>query len=284
MQALHLMVSAMYPSAARSRTAASLHRVDPQELFEAELARRGLRHAADVRSGRCVVWVRGAKLAVSLDNLARQLTGDEGDAERVAWFTDQVIAAAGPAALTADRLYWCLEPNDYRDRPDYRAAVSPRLDRVLVHADPVAALIRWITPRALSELGLSADEASERAWSNLGAAARRAPQVTTGPVEGVTLLSFAAGIPSNASLLLAPSLREVVSGVAGWPVLAVAPEHDVVYLWNAAHRELADRLGKMVVRVHASAPYPLSTELFEISDSIRAIGSYRPDDSSAQGR
>src|SRR5260370_42120503 len=98
------MVSAMYPSAARSRTAASLHRVDPQELFEAELARRGLRHAADVRSGGCVVWVRGAKLAVSLDNLARQLTGDEGDAERVAWFTDQVIAAAGPAALTADGL------------------------------------------------------------------------------------------------------------------------------------------------------------------------------------
>jgi len=144
-----------------------------------------------------------------------------------------------------------------------------------VHADPVAALIRWITPRALSELGLSADEASERAWSNLGAAARRAPQVTTGPVGGITLLSFAAAIPSNASLLLAPSLREVVSGVAGWPVLAVAPERDVVYLWNAAHRDLASRLGSMVVRIHTSAAYPLSTELFEISDSIRAIGSYR---------
>ena len=228
--------------------------------------------------------MRGAKLAVSLDNLAGQLTGDNGDAERVAWFTDQVIGAAGPAALTADGLYWCLEPNDYRDMPDYRAAVSSRLDRVLVHADRDAALIRWITQRSLSDLGLPADEAYGRAWSNLDAALGRAPQVTTGPVDGVTLLSFAMGLPSNASLLLAPSLREVVSGIVGWPVLAVAPERDVVYLWNAAHRELADRLGNMVVRVHASAPYPLSTELFEISDSIRAIGSYRPDDSSAQGR
>jgi hypothetical protein len=274
----------MCPSAARSRSAASLHRVDARELFEAELARRGLRHGADVGSGWCVVWVRGAKLAVSLDNLAGQLTGDNGDAERVAWFTDQVIGAAGPAALTADGLYWCLEPNDYRDMPDYRAAVSSRLDRVLVHADPDAALIRWITQRSLSDLGLPDDEAYGRAWSNLDAALGRAPQVTTGPVDGVTLLSFAMGLPSNASLLLAPSLREVVSGIVGWPVLAVAPERDVLYLWNAAHRELADRLGKMVVRVHASAPYPLSTELFEISDSIRAIGSYRPDDSSAQGR
>src|SRR5258708_32385777 len=106
----------MYPSAARSRTAASLHRVDPQELFEAELARRGLQHAADVRSGRCVVWVRGAKLAVSLDNLARQLTGDEGDAERGAWFTDQGIAAAGPAALAAAGVVrWC-GPNSSPDR------------------------------------------------------------------------------------------------------------------------------------------------------------------------
>lgn len=257
--------------------------MEARELFEAELARRGIRHA-EAGPGRFVIWVDGAKLLVSLDNLARQLTGDDDDRGRVAWFADQVISAAGPAALTPDGLYWHLEPNDYQDQPGYRAAVSPRLDRVLVHADPGAALIRWITPRALSELGLPAEAASERAWSNLDAAARRAPQVTTGPVDGITLLSFAVGLPSSASLLLARSLRDVVSGVAGWPVLAVAPERDLVYLWNARHRELAVRLGHMVVRMHASAPYPLSTELFEINESIRAIGRYQPGDSSAQGR
>lgn len=202
----------------------------------------------------------------------------------MAWFTDQVIGAADPAALTADGLYWHLEPNDYQDRPDYRASVSPRLDRVLVHADPGGALIRWMTPRALSELGLSADAAAERAWSNLDQAARRAPQVTTGPKDGVTLLSFAAGSPSSASLLLAPALREVVSGVAGWPILAVAPERDLVYLWNARHHDLAARLGPMVIRMHASAHYPLSAELFAISDTIRAIGSYQPADRTGQQR
>jgi len=57
---------------------------------------------------------------------------------------------------------------------------------------------------------------------------------------------------------------------------------DLAYLWNAGHRELADRLGNMLVCMHASAPHPLSTELFEISDSIRAIGSYRPGDGAAR--
>jgi hypothetical protein len=79
--------------------------VDAGELFEAELARRRLQHASDAGSGRCVVWAGGVKLVVSLDNLARQLTGDDGDADRVAWFTDRVIGAAGPAALTPDGLY-----------------------------------------------------------------------------------------------------------------------------------------------------------------------------------
>jgi hypothetical protein len=115
--------------------------------------------------------MHGKKLTVSLDKLARQLAGDDRDAGRVAWFADQVIGAAGPAALTADGLCWHLQPNDYQDRPEYRAAVSPRLDRVLVHADPGTALIRWITPRVLSELGLSAGGTGPRKLS--GPAVRR---------------------------------------------------------------------------------------------------------------
>jgi hypothetical protein len=248
--------------------------VDARELFEAELARRGLRHADDDASGRFVVWVSGQRLPVSLDNLGRQLAGDDGDARRVAWFTDQVLATAAPAVLSADGLYWHLEPNDYQDAAEYRAAVTLKLDRVLVHADPGGELIRWITPRDLSELGLTAREASERAWSNLDAAVRRAAQVTTGPVDGVTLLGFAMAVPSCASLLLAPSLRDAVTAVVGWPVLAVAPERDFVYIWSGGHRELISRLGTVVMRTHRDGPYPLSTEVLEIGDTIRAIGSY----------
>lgn len=214
---------------------------------------------------------------VSLDNLARQLTGSGDHGEYVSRFADQVLAAAASASLTPAGLYWCLEPSDYEDGAPYREVISPRLDRVLVHADASGLLIRWITVRALSEMGLSAGEASERAWSNLDAALSWAERVTFQAPGGVTMVSFAASrpLPSKASLLLAPSLREAVSDVTGWPVFAVAPDSDFIYIWDASQRELIGRLGGVVTREHARAPYPLSTEVLHIGDSIRAVGSYR---------
>jgi hypothetical protein len=213
---------------------------------------------------------------VSLDNFARQLTGSGDHGELVSWFADQVLAAAQPASLTPAGLYWCLEPSDYKDSAPYREAISPRLDRVLVHANADGSQIRWITVRALSEMDLSVGEASERAWINLDAALRRAERVTFQAPGGVTLLSFAASrpLPSKASLLLAPSLSEVVSDVTGWPVLAVAPDSNFIYIWDASQRELIGRLGGVVTREHARAPHPLSTEVLHIGDSIRAVGSY----------
>ncbi len=85
---------------------------------------------------------------------------------------------------------------------------------------------------------------------------------------------FAAALPSKAPLLLAPALREMIEDVVGWPVLAVAPDSDFVYLWNASRRDLTTSLGGIVTREYARAPYPLSTEIFQIGDSLQAIGTY----------
>jgi hypothetical protein len=60
--------------------------------------------------------------------------------------------------------------------------------------------------------------------------------------------------------------RLVVSATA-------APDRDFVYVWNARHRDLIGRLGGAVTREHAHAPLPLPAEVFEVGDSIRAIGS-----------
>lgn len=240
-----------------------------------ELASRGLRYNAGPDPNGYTVWIDGTRLMVSLDNLARQLTGAEDDAQQVAWFTDQVIAAAQPTSLTAGGFYWFLQPSDPENGVAYREPVSPRLDRVLVHACATGALIRWVTPLVLTRAGMTADAASQDAWSNLDSALARAQRVPIPAPGGATLLSFATGLPSKASLLLAPSLRTAVEGTAGWPVLAVAPDRDFVYVWNARYRDLIGRLGGVVTREHAAAPYPLSTEILEISDSIHAIGRYQ---------
>jgi hypothetical protein len=132
-----------------------------------------------------------------------------------------------------------------------------------------------MTPPALAEMGLSFEMASHHAWSSLDTALAQAEQVSYPAPGGATLLSFATAVPSKASLLLAPSLRTTVEAAVGWPVLAVAPDRDFVYVWSAGHRDLIGRLSGVVTREHARAPYPLSVEVFEIGDSISAIGSYQ---------
>lgn len=252
--------------------------VDVRELFRAELARRGA--AYRVRGdGRWAVSAGGLEVLVSLDNLDRQLAldrelaGDSGDSQRIAAFTSQMLAAAQLTPVAASGLYWFTEPNDYEVTAEIRAAVSRRLDRVLVHVSDDGGLIRWVAHAHLEKAGLTAAGAADRAWANLDQAVRQA-QVTTMETAGAAVAMLATDLPSKASLLLAPALREMIEDVIGWPVLAVAPDRDFVYLWNASRRDLIAGMGGVVCREYARAPYPLSTEIFEISDSLQAIGAY----------
>jgi len=59
-------------------------------------------------------------MLVSLDNLQRDVAGD-GDTGRVSRFVDAIVASAGAfdTAMSAERLYWSLEPSDYQERADY---------------------------------------------------------------------------------------------------------------------------------------------------------------------
>src|SRR5215469_9305890 len=246
--------------------------MNARELFQAELTRRGATWsiAAD---GRCIVSVSSMQILVSLDNLDRQLAVEDADGGAVEAFTAGVFAAAELSPVTADGLYWFAEPNDYDVLAEIRAPVSPRLDRVLVHVTGDGGLIRWVARAHLDQVGLTVADATDRAWANLDGAVRQA-QVTTGEIAGATVAMLATELPSKASLLLAPALRDRIEDVIGWPVLAVAPDRDFVYLWNAGCRDLIAGLGGVVTREHARAPYPLSMEVFQISDSLRAVGTY----------
>jgi hypothetical protein len=251
--------------------------VDARELFHAELARRGAVYSV-TGDGRWLVSLGPMQILVSLDNLDRQLTGDGADTERVAVFAGQVLDASHLSPVTADGLYWFAEPNDYLTAPEIRVPVSPRLDRVLVHVSGDGGLIRWVAHAHLDAVGLTQASADEHAWANLDKA-MGAAQVTTGEIAGAAVAMLATDLPSKASLLLAPALRAKMEGVIGWPVLAVAPDRDFVYLWSASRRDLITGMGGVVCREHARAPYPLSTEIFQIGDSLHAIGAYAAESS-----
>ncbi len=253
-----------------------------QTQFEEELQRRGFSFSIDTESGRHAVKIGGERILVRLDNLQRDVASD-GDIDRVARFVDAVVASVGlsEAQVSANQLYWCLEPSDYEEPANYRVAISGCVDRVLVHLSTDGQLVTWVTPLILDSLRLSEADAGAKAFSNLGRAMREAT-VESQDIDGVQLGYLATSLPFKASLILAPNFREVVGVVLGWPLMAVVPDRDFLYIWAARHTDFIGRVGNVVVREYSQAPYPISTEVYEITDkTIRAIGEFPKVDSNS---
>jgi hypothetical protein len=155
--------------------------------------------------------------------------------------------------------------------------MSDRVDRVLVHISPDGRFITWVTPGMLELLLLSEADAAAVAFTNLGRALV-ASSVQSEDIDGVRLGYLDTTFPSKASLILAPNLREVLGNVLGWPLMAVIPDRDFLYLWAAKHTEFVNRIGSVVVREYSQAAYAISTEVYQITDgTVRAIGEFPAD-------
>jgi hypothetical protein len=250
--------------------------MNPRQLFEDELQRRSIGFSIDPESGRHVLDIGDLRILISLDNLERDLARD-GDTSRVAFFLDRVLESASVTRteeLSADGIYWALEPNDYEVPADYREPLSRKVDRVLVHVTSDGSRISWVNRGMLQRMGLGDAEARERGFANLARSLDEAA-IEWSDVDGVRLGHLTTDLPFKASLLLAPNLRKVVEDEIGWPIMAVAPDRDFLYFWAADHASFAGRLGNVVVREYKGAAYPISTEVYEVSDdAFRAVGAF----------
>lgn len=244
-------------------------------LFEGELRQRGLLFSIDPESGRHAVEIGGGRMLVSLQNLQRDVAID-GDANRVSRFVDAIVASSRKSgdALSADQLYWCLEPSDYTEKAEFRVALSDCVDRVLVHLSSDYRLVTWVSPEMLRSLCMSESDAGDRAFANLARALIES-KLESQNIDGVQLGYVSTSLPFKTSLMLAPNLREVVGSVLGWPMMAVAPDRDFLYVWAARHSDFVRRVGGVVVREYSQASYPISTEVYEIGEQgIRAVGAF----------
>jgi hypothetical protein len=94
-------------------------------------------------------------------------------------------------------------------------------------------------------------------------------------IDGVRLGYLNTTLPFKASLLMAPNLKACIESKLGWPVMAVAPDRDFLYLWDAKHKDFVNRVGSTTVEQYSKASYPLSTEVYSVSESgIKAIGEF----------
>jgi hypothetical protein len=245
-------------------------------LFLDELAKRNI----DVRlddEGNYTLDACGPRIKVSLENVSRDFERDR-DPGRVVTFVDTITNfPALPDWQEAEgRVRWQPEPGDHEFGDTLRDAVSDKVSLVLVYVDPSENQVRWLTPADAEKWNKTRTDLMAAAQRNMDRILQQS-KVETAAVEehqlgmlGHELVAF------KAALLFCPNLKKAVEPVLGWPLFAVMPCRDFVYLLNQKDEPLLGRLGQVVLREYEKSGYPISTEVFEITDQgIRAIGDFQ---------
>ena len=248
-----------------------------EELFEHALRERGLPWTRDSDSGRYTVQADDITLTISIDNLRREFARDS-DVGCVSRFIDSVLRAQ--TAKTPEwsdarnRIIFCLEPTGYVQPPELRMPISEQVDRVSALLDDSSAKLTWLTKAMLHAWNVAPRDIEDAALANLAAALRES-SLEWKQIDAVRLGFFATHLPFKSPLLLAPNLKDLIAKEIGWPILAVVPDRDFVYIWAAEHRQFAQRVGAVVLQQYSKSPYPVAKEVFRIDDSgISAIGAF----------
>jgi hypothetical protein len=245
------------------------------QLLEEELRRRGIEFAIGL-DGRYEIPAGEGKLLLSLDNVARDLERD-GDPGRIVRFLDAALASFDPLPPWQEgraRIYWSAEPSSSDFGDTIREPVTETVARVLVLASEDEGKITWLTPKCAATWSIGFDELRAAALSNLD----RLLQSTRLQVEsarGRKLGMIPVDSVLKASTIFAPSFKSYVASELGWPVLAVLPCRDFIYVIAEADQELLGAMGDVVQREFRESGYPITTEVLRISDEgLEAIGRF----------
>jgi hypothetical protein len=251
--------------------------IEVDGAFEAELEQLGVRFVRQAE-GTYEIEAHGQSLTVSLDNLRRNYAR-EHDRRIVTSFVAAILKPPPsepdwPAARRQARL--ALEPADYDFGKAVRISSTANSVLVAVLVTPDESHISWVLESDLTRWGITRDEFLASAHENMSSLLDDTPLVVE-MAAGRRLGMLETDSPLKASFIASPNLRRHVETKLGWPVLAVAPARDFLYLFaeSEGDSEFLGRLGGVVIREYSESAYPISTEVFRISDDgIKAIGAF----------
>ncbi len=251
---------------------------DLQSLFEAELASRGIEFRLHDDGQYELRTDDGTSRTISIESLARRL-GQSGDEAAVQRFLDSALAGVSSALprweTARASVFPMLQGAEFRlSEDEVKREMSDEAVAVLVFYDEAAGFVRFIRSSDLDEWGVTeeqawaaAEEVLDRVMSETDVGYLDAGELRLGTIEAFE--------PWKASLIRSRVLRDKVEDELGWPVYAVAPDRGFVYLLSRDDADQLGRIGAVVVREYLEAPYPISTEVWEVSDEgIKAIGAF----------
>ena len=249
-------------------------------MFEGELRRRG---AVFARSdGDTYEVVLGDdRVTVTLENVARDLERDE-DPGRIVAFVDSVLGTLVPLpswVAARESVYWTIENGAHDLHGVVHEVLTDTVVRILVHADFEAGRIRWLTPKSIADWNVEPADVSAAAYQNLDRALASAELHVEGDGEvslGMMVMPDRPSESLKASLILAPSFERFVERRLGWPVLAIVPCRDYVYLIAEKDASLLTaEMGAQALNEYRTSGYPITLDALRISSNgIESIGRF----------
>ncbi len=247
---------------------------DANAIFEDELTLRGLAFER-IDDDAYKITVDGTEVTASLTNVRRDAERD-ADPDRVRRFVAEVLRVLGgqPAAWedAAPFVLFAAESAEVEVGDTLREPISDELVRLVTLTDAEQSRIALVTPAMCARWGVDQEQVVARARSNMNdllAGVSLEVQEAAGAKLGMVPLDG----PYKASVIFAPAFKQLVEPL-GWPVMVVIPCRDFIYVVEDGS-PLLGRLGSVVVREYQSSGYPLSTEVFRVSDDgIEAVGQF----------
>jgi hypothetical protein len=253
-------------------------------LLEREMRRRGIWFSfeEDTQTYR-LEYADGQIGRLSLSNVARELATD-GDTGRVTRFARNMltpIQAPTDWMKVKHQVLWDIQSNTIVGQSDLAIHLSDQVHQAPVIFDPQTSQILFLDSALLIEMSVTERTVAEAADANLAAELRKA-DIVVRELEGRRTGFVHSELPFKAALILASNLRKIVKPILGWPLFAVIPNRNNVYLFCADDFDSMDHffqtvpgLGGHVLEQYELGAYPLSTEIFEITDEgVRAIAEY----------
>jgi hypothetical protein len=230
--------------------------------------------------GMYVVVLDGRELTLNTQNIRAEVVRDN-DTSEIGRFLDNVANAqvSLPEWVHAKaHLFPMIESIDVElGEETVSRELTDRTKVVLAFYQPGSGSLRFVTEADLATWGTSVDEAWSVAESSFaGLVARTKIEVLK--AGDLALGTVHVHAPYKASVILSPALKQQLPVEMGWPVLAVAPARDFVYLIRKDDQESLGRIGAVVVREFRQSGYPVSTEVWELSDDgAKAMGEFPVD-------
>lgn len=246
-----------------------------EQLFETDLKEQKVSYEKEGDFLYSIETVDG-KREISIYNLHQNYLRDN-DPEVIKRFVKNILPPIiGDLSWSQlkEGIYPSLEPSDYKfvDEVIHKRLADTTIV-VMAYYNHVLNKIRFISDKDLKNIGIDVQVAWDQAYRNIDSIMDET-DVTFTDIDGQLLGMIETHEPHKASLILSNKLKVKIEKEIGWPVYAVDPARDFVYLFSK-EGGLVNKVGAVVVREFKNSGYPISTDVWELSDSKQtAIGAY----------